>query len=133
MKMKLDKYMYMYAIIVFGLLININIGFASAAATGGLGVAILPKISSVSLGSQQIYSIKIVSTENFDDTLRVYLTTDEKNVTIPAWGTVQLQTNATIPEGIATGIRAFKVVAESSRQISANDTGLINITQPVYT
>lgn len=133
---------YIYVLIIFGLLVNV--GFVSAVGTGGLGLAISPKISSIPLGNQQTYSIKIVSTENFDDTLRVYITTDGisssnkadlswfgwtgNTVNIPAKGTVQIQNTIKIPVGISTGNKGFKIVVKSAKGISATDSGLFIIT-----
>jgi len=123
--------------------IFISISFASAADTGGFGVAILPKMSTISPGSQQNYVIKIVSTENFDDHVNINLTTNgispsygielswfdwvNNTADIPAGGTVTLKNNISIPAGTASGKMAFRVEITSKKNMSVYDTALITI------
>ncbi len=137
---------YIYVLIVFGLLINIS--SVSAVVSGGLGVGIVPKLSTISTGSQQTYTIKIVNTENIDEIVKINIIDTgilpsyqldlslfdwlEKTVNIPAKGTVQLQNELTLPTEITPGKRDFKVLVTSSRNISAFDTGIINITLQAY-
>lgn len=137
--MKFPRFLLIF--IVFGLLFGSNI--ATAAQTGGLGIAVLPKMTEVLSGNQLEYTFKIVSTENFNDTVRVYLTTEGippqsaldlswfnwtgNTVDIPAKGSAEIHNILTIPGGTENGNKAFRVVVESSRKISAMDTGLVII------
>jgi hypothetical protein len=112
--------------------------------TGGLGMAILPKISSAPAGSTLPLDIKIVSTENFDDILHVYLSTDgippayqadlswfnwtDTTVQIPAGQEIVLPVEVDIPDGIA-GYKSFGVKAESTKWSSdAQDYGAVLVT-----
>lgn len=137
--MKFSRFFLIF--IVFGLLFGSNI--ATAAQTGGLGIAVLPKMTEVLSGNQLQYTFKIVSTENFNDTVRVYLTAEGipsesaldlswfnwtgNTVDIPAQGSVEIHNILTVPGGTENGNKAFRVVVESSRKISAMDTGLVII------
>jgi len=110
---------------------------------GGLGVAILPKISSTSAGSTLPLDIKVVSTENFDDVLHVYLTLDgippgyqadiswfnwvDTTVQIPAGQEIVLPIEVAIPGGIS-GYKSFGVKVESTKWSSeAQDYGTISV------
>jgi len=112
--------------------------------TGGLGTAILPKISSASAGSTLPLDIKIVSTENFDDVLHVYPTLDgippdyqadlgwfdwtETTVQAPAGGEIMLPIAVDIPDGTSSGYKSFGVKVESTRWSSdAQDYGAIMV------
>nr|AAU43661.1 chloride channel [uncultured archaeon GZfos23H7] len=112
---------------------------------GGLGVAILPKISSAPAGSTLPLDIKIVSTENFDDVLHVYLTLDgippsyqadldwsdwtDKNVQIPTGGEIVLPITVDIPSGTSPGYKSFGVKVESTKWSSnAQDYGAVLVT-----
>ena len=112
--------------------------------TGGLGTAILPKISSASAGSTLPLDIKIVSTENFDDVLHVYLTLDgippgyqadlgwfnwtDAIVQIPTEGEIVLPISVDIPGGTSPGYKSFGVIVESTRWSSgAQDYGAIMV------
>jgi PKD repeat protein len=112
--------------------------------TGGLGVAILPKISSAPAGSTLPLDIKIVSTENFDDILHVYVTVDgipadyqadlswfrwtDTTVQIPAGQEIVLPIAVDVPSGI-TGYKSFGVKAESTKWSSdAQDYGAVLVT-----
>jgi hypothetical protein len=113
--------------------------------TGGLGTAILPKISSAPAGSTLPLDIKIVSTENFDDVLHVYLTLDgipsdyqadigwfnwtDTTVQAPAGGEIMLPIAVDIPGGTSSGYKSFGVKVESTMWSSdAQDYGAIMVT-----
>jgi hypothetical protein len=113
--------------------------------TGGLGTAILPKISSAPAGSTLPLDIKIVSTENFDDVLHVYLTLDgippdyqadlgwfdwtETTVQAPAGGEIMLPIAVDIPDGASPGYKSFGVKVESIKWSSdTQDYGAIMVT-----
>jgi len=111
---------------------------------GGLGVAVLPRISTVQNGSSVNLSIKIVSTENFDDLFLVYLTNDsslpsdwQANLTwfnwtstyieIPSRGEAVVPLRADIPTGVS-GYKAFRAIVESTKWTpEAFDTGIFSI------
>ena len=111
---------------------------------GGLGIAVLPRLSHVTAGSSVNLSIKIVSTENFDDLFHVYLTNDsslppdwQTNLTwfnwsstyieIPSRGEAVVPLRADIPTGVS-GYRAFRVKVESTKWTpTAFDTGIFDI------
>lgn len=111
---------------------------------GGLGVAVIPRLSPVSAGGSVNLSIKIVSTENFDDVFLVNLTNESLpdgwkadmrwfnwtsiKVGIPAGGEAVIPLRADIPDDIAPGYKAFRAVAESTKWTpTAFDTGIFNI------
>jgi len=115
--------------------------------TGGLGVAILPKISSAPAGSTLPLDITIVSTENFDDVLHVYLTLDgippsyqadldwcdwtDKNVQIPTGGEIILPIEVAILGGTSPGYKSFGVKVESTKWSSnVQDYGAIIVSVP---
>ena len=112
--------------------------------TGGLGVAILPKISSASAGSTLPLDIKIVCTENFDDVLHVYLTLDgipldyqadlswfdwiDTSVQAQTGGEIVLPIEVAIPGGTSPGYKSFGVKVESTKWSSeAQDYGSISV------
>lgn len=108
---------------------------------GGLGVAVLPRMSPVTAGSTVNLEIKVVSTENFDDTIHVYLSTDglpepykadlswlnwtEADVEIPAGGEVVIPLEVNIP-GDASGYKMFRANGESTKWTATGfDTGIL--------
>jgi len=112
--------------------------------TGGLGVAILPKISSASPGSEMKLDINVVSTENFDDIVHINLTLEgiltdfqanlswfnwtNKTVMIPIEGEIVLPIAIEIPNGTSSGYKSFGVYVESKRwHSSARDYGAIMV------
>ena len=122
-------------------------GYSVVIPTGGLGVAILPKISSAPAGSTLPLDIKIVSTANFDDVLHVYLTLDgipagyqadltwfswtDTTVQIPAGGEIVLPIEVDIPSGISLGYKSFGVKVGSTKWSSnAQDYGAISVSVP---
>jgi hypothetical protein len=111
----------------------------------GLGVAILPKVSTASPGSTLSLDIKIVSTENFDDVVYVYLTVEgipssyqanlswfnwtDETVGIPIEEEIVLPIEVAIPNGTSSGYKSFGVKAESTKWHSkAQDYGAIMVT-----
>ena len=112
---------------------------------GGLSVAVLPRLSSVTTGETVNLSIKIVSTENFDDTVHAYLTSaglpagyeadlawfnwTSQEVEVASKGEATIPLNADIPAGVsAAGYKAFFVVVESTKWTPvAVDIGIFNI------
>jgi len=100
---------------------------------GGIAVAVRPKISRVSAGNSVTLNVWLISVENFDDTLKVYLTTagippgyaanlswfnwTEEYVNVPAGvRVVSIALQANVPSGVS-GIKAFRVVAESQEWV----------------
>ena len=121
-----------------------TVDYSVVTPTGGLGVAILPKISSAQAGTTLPLDIKIVRTENFDDILHVYLTTDgipadyqadlswlswtDTTVQMPAGHEIVLSIAVDIPDGIA-GYKSFGVKVESTMWGSdAQDYGAVLVT-----
>jgi len=95
---------------------------------GGFGVAVIPLFSVVNDDDTVDLNVKIISTENFDDKLHVYLSTEglplpspdlrwfnwtEQNVTMPAGGKITIPLKAEIPTG-ESGMKMFRVKAEST-------------------
>ena len=110
---------------------------------GGVSVTIIPKISSVTGGSCTDISLKINSTENFDDIFYVYLNNDalpsssradkawfnwrSEAVPVPAGKAVTIPVKAGIPYGI-NGTKSFRIYANSTKwQSIAYDTGGLKI------
>ena len=109
---------------------------------GGFGVAVLPMYSVVNDGDTVGLTVKIISTENFDDKLHVYLSTDglplpsadlswfnwtEQNVLIPERGEITIPLKAEIPPG-ESGMKMFRVKAESTIwRTEGFGTGIFNI------
>ena len=115
--------------------------------TGGLSVRIIPGSTTVSTATAPAtinYIVTINSTENFKDRLLVRVTFDNlaavyqmpltwfswssQKVTIPAGGQITLPLTLTIPQGTPAGIKAFRVVANSTVWTSrAQGTAAITI------
>ena len=112
--------------------------------TGGLGVGISPRSTTASAGDAVTYNIIVSSTENFDDTIHVYVSMDglpesfkldmtaflwvEQDVQIRAGEKREIPLVVTIPAG-ETGRKVFRIKAESTRWTSnAYDSALITIT-----
>ncbi|MFZ2070895.1 MAG: hypothetical protein WAV32_04750 [Halobacteriota archaeon] len=111
---------------------------------GGLGVAVLPRFSNVTAGTTVNLSIKIVSTENFDDLFHVHLTNNSDlppdwqadmawfnwtstYVAIPGRGEAVIPLRAEIPAGVS-GHKAFRAVAKSTKWTPvAYDSGIFSI------
>jgi len=121
-----------------------TVDYSVVNAVGGLGVAIMPKISSAMAGSTLPLEIKIVSTENFDDVLHVYLTLDgippdyqadlswfnwtDTTVHIPIGQEIVLPIAVDIPSGTSVGYKSFGVKVESTKWGSkAQDYGAIMV------
>ena len=95
---------------------------------GGFAVAVDPMMSSAAVGDVKVYKIKIVSNENFDDKLHVYLNDEgipdlykadfafnwnEKTVYLKSGDTIELSLEVTIPQ--ATGYKMFRIYADSMK------------------
>ena len=95
---------------------------------GGFTVAIDPMMSSASAGDVKVYQIKIISNENFDDKLHVYISDEgipdaykanfsfnwtDKTIYLKSGETVELSLEVTIPQ--ASGYKMFRVYADSMR------------------
>ena len=115
--------------------------------TGGLNVAITPKISEVPAGSSCDLNLTIISTQDFDDTLNVTVTTDGIPESWKAdsswfdWTFREEQTNAgetleipfpvNISADVSQSYKAFRVIARSGRTgKEAYDTGILSIIEP---
>ncbi len=111
---------------------------------GGVSVAVIPKISTVTNGSSIVLNIKINNTANIDDLFHVYLNNSalsatsradlawfnwtSKLVEIPARKEVTIPIRVEIPSGIS-GTKAFRVYVNSTTwRSSAYDTGGLKIT-----
>lgn len=112
--------------------------------TGGLGVGISPRSTTASAGDAINYNIIISSTENFDDTIHVYVSMDglpdsykldmtafdwvEQDVQVRAGEDEEISLVVTIPAG-ESGRKVFRIKAESTCWTSmAYDSALITIT-----
>jgi hypothetical protein len=110
---------------------------------GGMGIAVLPRLSPVTAGSTVDLNVKIVSNENFDDVFHIYLTTNglppayqadlswfnwtDTTVAIPAGGEALILLRADIPDGVS-GYKAFRAMVESTKWTpKAMDTGIFSI------
>ena len=111
---------------------------------GGIGVAVLPKVSTVKSGTTSSITIKVVSTENFDDVFKVHLDTEgipdgfkadltwfnwtSKEVWIESGGQAVIPLNVSFP-GWEAGYKGFRAVAASTRCAPVQyDTGILVIT-----
>ena len=108
---------------------------------GGFAVAIDPMMSSASGGDVKVYQIKIISNENFDDKIHVYMSDEEipdaykadfefnwtdKTIYLRSGETVELSLEVTIPQ--ASGYKMFRVYADSMRfRTSGYCTGIVLI------
>ena len=108
---------------------------------GGFTVAINPMMSFANAGDVKVYQIKIISNENFDDRLHVYISDEgipdayradfefnwtDKTVYMMSGDTVELSLEVTIPS--ASGYRMFRVYADSMRfRTSGYCTGIVLI------
>jgi len=108
---------------------------------GGFAVAIDPMMSSASAGDVKVYQIKIISNENFDDKLHVYISDEgipdayradfefnwtDKTVYMMSGDTVELSLEVTIPS--ASGYKMFRVYADSMRfRTYSYGTGIVLI------
>ena len=121
----------------------------SVIGVGGVATAVRPKVISVSktgkLGNITVnLTVFVVSTEEFNDTFSVSLTTEgippeyradlswfnwtHKEVSLPARGETEIPLHAEIPEG-EKGVKAFKVFVESEKcpATKSFDTGIFVI------
>jgi uncharacterized repeat protein (TIGR01451 family) len=112
--------------------------------TGGLGIAVLPKKSSATAGSTLPLDIKVVSTENFDDVLHVYLTLEgipaeyqadltwfswtDTTVQIPAGGEIMLPVEERIPVGVSGLKYCYAKVESTNWNSDAKDWGRVDVT-----
>jgi len=108
---------------------------------GGFAVAIDPMMSSASAGDVKVYQIKIISNENFDDKIHVYISDEgipdaykanfsfnwtDKTIYLKSGETVELSLEVTIPQ--ASGYKMFRVYADSMRfRTSGYCTGIVLI------
>ena len=108
---------------------------------GGFTVAINPMMSFANAGDVKVYQIKIISNENFDDKLHVYVSDEgipdayradfefnwtDKTVYMMSGDTVELSLEVTIPS--ASGYRMFRIYADSMRfRTSGYCTGIVLI------
>jgi len=108
---------------------------------GGFTVAIDPMMSFANAGDVKVYQIKIISNENFDDKLHVYISDEgipdayradfefnwtDKTVYMMSGDTVELSLEVTIPS--ASGYRMFRIYADSMRfRTSGYCTGIVLI------
>ena len=108
---------------------------------GGFAVAIDPMMSSASAGDVKVYQIKIISNENFDDKLHVYISDEgipdvykadfsfnwtDKTIYLKSGETVELSLEVTISQ--ASGYKMFRVYADSMRfRTSGYCTGIVLI------
>jgi len=108
---------------------------------GGFAVAIDPMMSSASGGDVKVYQIKIISNENFDDKIHVYISDEgipdaykanfsfnwtDKTIYLKSGETVELSLEVTIPQ--ASGYKMFRVYADSMRfRTSGYCTGIVLI------
>ena len=111
--------------------------------SGSIGIGVDPRLTTVSAGDTALITIKLVSTENFDDVAYVYLTTEgvytgyEANLTwfnwtsidvkVPAGAEVNVPLEVNIPAG-ESGYKMFYAKLESTKWTpTAMDTGVVNI------
>ena len=108
---------------------------------GGFTVAIDPMMSSASAGDVKVYQIKIISNENFDDKIHVYISDEEipdaykanfsfnwtdRTIYLKSGETVELSLEVTISQ--ASGYKMFRVYADSMRfRTSGYCTGIVLI------
>jgi hypothetical protein len=116
------------------------------AITGGLNVAITPKIAEVSIGSSYTFNLTIISTQDVDDLLSINVTTDtlpdawKANLSWFEWTfqekeldareTLKLHCSVSIPDDVGEGDKAFKIIATSGQtgQV-AYDTGILSLVE----
>ncbi len=111
---------------------------------GGVSVAIIPKISTVANGSSIVLTIKINSTQNFDDVFHVYMNNSalsasiraditwfnwtDKIIPLSARKETVMDLRVDIPSGI-NGTKTFRIYANSTKwRSTAYDTGGLKIT-----
>jgi hypothetical protein len=109
--------------------------------SGSIGIGVDPRLTTVSAGDTALITIKLVSTENFDDVAYVYLTTEgvypgyEANLTwfnwtstdvkVPAGAEVNVPLEVNIPAG-ESGYKMFYAKLESTKWTpTAMDTGIL--------
>lgn len=109
---------------------------------GGFAVGVIPTLSNVNAGEVIDLSVRITSTENFDDKLHVYITSEgipelyqanfafswtEKIIDLPKGDTVILPIAVQVPTGIS-GYKMFRVKAESIRyRAEGFGAGIVNV------
>ena len=121
-----------------------TIDYSVVKPSGSIGIGVDPRLTTVSAGDTALITIKLVSTENFDDVAYVYLTTEgvytgyeanltwfnwtSKYVKVPAGGEVNVPLEVSIPAG-ESGYKMFYAKLESTKWTpTAMDTGVVNIT-----
>ncbi len=98
--------------------------------SGGLVVAIQPKTTTTSAGTNIVMNISVTNNENFNDAISVNITLNglaaqyqanlswfnwtNLQIFVPSKATYTVQLNATIPAGTSIGTKAFKVEASSA-------------------
>ena len=148
---KLYKRKLSYGLLILFIFLILPVG-SVLAITGGLNVAITPKISEAPTGSSCDLNLTIISTQDFDDTLNVTVTTDgipeswkadsswfdwtSREEQINAGETLEIPFPVNIPADVSPGSKAFRIIARSGRTgQEAYDTGMLSIveTQPTPT
>ncbi len=118
-----------------------SVNYSVVLPQGGFAVAIDPMMSSASGGDVKVYQIKIISNENFDDKLHVYISDEgipdaykadfefnwtDKKIYLKSGDTVELSLEVTIPS--ASGYKMFRAYADSKRfRTSGYCTGIVLI------
>lgn len=114
--------------------------------TGGLAVAVTPKLTVTSAGTEITLSVTMVNNENFDDTFWLNLTSNgiptsyqanlawfnwtSAKVFVPAGSSITLQLAVNIPPEASSGYKIFKAEATSTAWTNgyAKDSGIIRLT-----
>lgn len=114
---------------------------------GGLAVAVTPKLTATSAGTEIPLSVTVVNNENFDDAIWLDITLNgiptryqadlswfscwtSAKVFVPAGSSITLQLTVTIPPESSSGYKIFKAEATSTAWMKgfAKDSGIIKIT-----
>jgi len=113
--------------------------------TGGLAVAVTPKFTVTSAGTEHALSVTVVNNENFDDAIWLNITLNgipaayqadlawfswtSVKVFVPAGSSITLQLTAAIPSETSTGYKIFRAEATSTTWTKgyAKDSGIIRV------
>jgi len=116
-----------------------------ATPSGGLAVAVQPKIIYMSAGNKLTVNILILNNQNFDDVITIEIsnigipTQYQANLTwfnwtklnafIPAGKSINIQLEITLPKETLNGLYVFKAIATSTADltINAKDAGIIKV------